>query len=282
MLRKILIGIGAVAAAGIAFAIWRVPGQDSAMARPIITITTHIAQHTSTFFAENPQIDPQPHIRSEASGAYYSDVNLISFVAHAGRQNEPEGYALRYRKGDCDVSLPTGRAIALDYTAGFFKYLTSTLPLDPLSFDNVMELAQEIADSFDAAGWKRSRYNPEISQETFGERSVGGRFEILGQWVLCNEDPFYAAIKVQDFNSLPTAPMVPLVPGRSPSDDQPDRYLIEVQFGVKGLSLDNELTELRDARRLAVNGDKTTALTLNDWMDDPSWRPDGWQGKFVK
>lgn len=252
------------------------------MTRPIVTLTTHLAEHASEFFAHHPNIDPEPHIRSRSSDEYYGDWGLLAFLAYANRQEEPDGYILRYKKGDCEVSLPAGRAVAFDYQAGFFTLLSSSLPLDPLPFDEMMHLGQNIADSFDKAGWKRVKYYPNITQEEFGSRSLGGKFEFLGEWVPCNEAPFYVLITLKNFNSLPTAPMIPPVPGRALPDDYPDRYIIEVSFSSKGSAILDEGVALRDARRLAVNGDKDKELTLKDWIDDPNWRPPGWQGKYIK
>jgi hypothetical protein len=252
------------------------------MPRPIITLTTHFAQHASDFFARNPHIDPGPNVRSEASGKYYMDWGLLAFVAHASRTDEPDGYILRYKNGDCEVILPAGRAVSFSHHAGFFNSLTSTLPLEPLPYDKMMALAQEIAASFDKAGWKRRKYDESIRQETFGSRSGGSKLEILGQWVLCSDESLYVEILLKNLNSLPTAPMVPLVPGRRLPDDFPDRYIIQVDFGSKGLDLDNEMVALRDARRIAVHGDEDKTLTLKDWLDDPNWRPPGWNGKFIK
>lgn len=277
---KWIFGAAGLVTAGIA--IFHVFSSEAEMPRPIVTVTAHLTEHASEFFADNPHIDSLPHIKSEASGEYYADTNLIAFVAHASRADEPDGYVLRYQDGDCEVTLPAGRAVAFDYQAGFFTLLTSTLPLEPLSFDEVMALAKDIGASFEQAGWERTKYKDNITQERFGEYTLGGKLEILGEWVPCNDPLFYTAILIKSFNSLPSGPSIPPVPGRPLPDDYPDRYIIQVDMGTKGLAFDNEVTALRDARRVAVHGDKSEALTLKDWLDDPDWRPEGWRGKHIE
>ncbi|WP_454815492.1 hypothetical protein [Labrys neptuniae] len=44
----------------------------------------------------------------------------------------------------------------------------------------------------------------------------------------------------------------------------------------------DEAIALRDARRLAVNGDTDKPLTFKLWVDEPDWRPKDWQGQFIK
>lgn len=252
------------------------------MPRPIIALNAFLTEQASEFFSSNKQIDAQEQIQSKASGEYYEDWSLLSFVAHASREDEPDGYILRYKKGSCDVSLPAGRAVVMQHQAGFFYLLSSTLPLDPLPFKEIMVTARQVADSFDKAGWKRTVDTPVIKQETFGDLSLGGKFEYFGEWLPCNDEALRVSILLKSYNTLPPGPSIPPVPGRSLPADYPDRYIIEVVFDSLNSEVDNEATKLRDARRLAVNGDKNKPLTLKLWTDEPAWRPEGWQGKFIK
>ncbi|MBI0019975.1 hypothetical protein H3S90_02600 [Bartonella sp. W8097] len=52
------------------------------------------------------------------------------------------------------------------------------------------------------------------------------------------------------------------------------------------LSVDSEvykeLSDLSDARRIAVNHDNDKPIPLQLWLDAPDWRPEGWQGKWIK
>lgn len=259
---------------------------ESVMPEPIVTVTTHLAQHASEFFEQNPQIDQETYIRVDGTGGYFDDWGIFDFLAHASRPSEPQGYVLRYKDGDCEISLPAGRAVAFDYQAGFFTLLTSTLPLEPLPFDEIMVLAKEIGDSFERAGWSRIKYKDGITQERFGAYSLGGKLETLGRWAPCDNPALYADIIVKSFNNLPAGPDIPPAPGRKLPDDYPDRYIIQVDIGPKtdaeGGALDDEAYALRDARRLAVNGDKSKELTLKNWIDDPDWRPEGWRGKHIE
>ncbi|MDO5642423.1 MAG: hypothetical protein Q4G26_08590 [Paracoccus sp. (in: a-proteobacteria)] len=206
---------------------------------------------------------------------------MFDFLARANRAEDPGGYILRYKDGACDLSLPAGRAVAIDHNAGFFTLLTSTLPMTPLSFDEVMDLSNAIARKFEQAGWPRISHNT-IEQDGFGAYSLGGKLEISGEWRPCDDPNLYASVIVKYFNSLPSGPHIPPVPGNVLPDDYPDRYLIQVDIGIDDKSLYDEVIALRDARRIAENGSKDAALSLKDWIDDPDWHPQGWRGRFIK
>ncbi|EJM98751.1 hypothetical protein [Phyllobacterium sp. YR531] len=250
------------------------------VARPTVTLETHLADSAKDFFARN-NIDPEPRTKTD-SGELYEDWGILAFTAFAGRPEDPEGYILKYKAGDCTATLPAGRYVQVDHEAGFFTTISSTLPLDPVSFEDVMVLSRQIGDGFDKAGWKRTQYKPDIKQETFGESSLGSKFEYFGKWMLCNDPNLRVSIQIKYYNTLPSGPSIPPVPGSPLPKDYPDRYVIEVMFDSPGSDIEDEATELRDARRVAVGGDKDKPSTLKSWIDDPAWRPEGWQGKIIK
>lgn len=249
------------------------------MAGPLVNMQMHLAESARAFFEQNG-IEATGHLY--AGDAPHSDTGIVSFEAFASRADDPSGYVLTYRGDHCHVALPPGRLIIMAHEAGFLKDASSTLPLDPLAFEDVMTLARQIGESFDGAGWKRVQYDSGIRQDTFGDSSLGGKFEYLGLWVPCNDERLRTYIKIKFYNSLPPGPSIPPVPGTPLPDDYPDRYIIEVLFRGNGLVLDDELTRLRNARRLAVNGNENEALTLKLWYDSPDWRPEGWKGEFVE
>jgi hypothetical protein len=250
------------------------------VARPIVTVETHLVDNARDFFARN-EIDPASKTKME-SGKPYSDTGILAFTAFASRPDDPEGYVFRYKSVDCEMTLPAGRYVQIDHRAGFFTVMSSTLPLEPVSFEEIMALSRQIGGGFDTAGWKRIRYKADLNQETFGENSLGGKFEYFGTWQLCNDPAFTASIKIMYYNSLPSAPSIPPVAGKPLPKDRPDRYLVEVMFDSPDTDILNEAIRLRDARRIAVNGDKDKPLTLELWVNEPDWRPEGWQGRFIK
>lgn len=75
-----------------------------------------------------------------------------------------------------------------------------------------------------------------------------------------------------------TIPLSPYV-----SKDAPRTYLMEFHalVSVDG-EVYKELSDLRDAWRIAVNHNKDKPIPLQLWLDDPDWRPDGWKEKWIK
>lgn len=249
-------------------------------ARPIITLTTRLGQAAGQFFAANPTIDPKPHLGQ--AGSELPDMGFLFLHAFADRPAEPDGYILRYERGDCAVSLPAGRDLFFGQTAGFLTNFATTLPREPLSFDQTMALAQEIAAKIDKEGWKRLNYNATMTAENFGKNGPNKTQEKLGEWVPCNEAGLVAAIALVNHNDVRPGMMEPAaLIARRPAD-APPRYVVEVRFMDSDMVLYDEAIALRDARRLAVNGDTDKPPTFKLWVDEPGWRPKDWQGQFIK
>lgn len=249
-------------------------------ARPIIMVTAQLGQAAGQFFAANPTIDPKPHLGQ--AGAELPDMGFMFLHAFADRPAEPDGYILRYEKGDCAVSLPAGRDVFFGQTAGFLTNFAATLPREPLSFDQMMALAQEIAARFDKAGWKRLNYNAAIVAENFGKNGPNKTQEKLGEWVPCNEAGLVVAIALVNHSDVRPGMMEPAALTAQRPADAPPHYVVEVRFMDSDMALYDEAIALRDARRLAVNGDTDKPLTFKLWVDEPDWRPKDWQGQFIK
>jgi len=85
---------------------------------------------------------------------------------------------------------------------------------------------------------------------------------------------------MENFNRMATTSFTTLLAKPTPRNARPE-YLIDADFSLES-EVTSELSALKRARNLAVNGDREKPLPLKLWFDDPDWRPADWQGKWLK
>ncbi len=241
--------------------------------RELVTISTHLYQNMVDFLDHN-----QTEQHKEPNTG---DWGILAFQAFASRPEDPLGYVLRYDNSTCQTELPAGRYIQIGYQGLYFDSISSTLPLEPTSFEEIVPMAEAIYQSLVKAGWQTKRYKPKVTQQSIAEYLGGLPRHFYADLYGCGHEKFQAYITIKHYNSLPSGPSIPPVAGKPLPADYPDRYIITVGFLTRS-PVDDELYALRDARREAVAGDKRKNIGLQIWLDDPYWKPEGWQGEFIK
>jgi len=87
-------------------------------------------------------------------------------------------------------------------------------------------------------------------------------------------------IAMKNFNRMATTSFTTPLTVPTPRNAKPE-YLIDADVRLES-GARFELSKLRVARNLAVNGDRDKDLPLKVWFDDPDWRPADWQGKWQR
>jgi len=121
-----------------------------------------------------------------------------------------------------------------------------------------------------------------MTEQSFGENRLY-KLDTYGKWQLPDRGKLFKySLQVATYDSYSNVGLtIPLSP--DVGKDAPRTYLMEFRAS---LSVDSEvykeLSDLSDARRIAVNHDNDKPIPLQLWLDDPDWRPEGWQGKWIK
>ena len=220
----------------------------------------------------------------------YDSFFLVPLEAHASNPEDPEGYALHYTDGDCKVTFPAGRMLHLGIYAGFINSVSFAMPLEPLNYTEAIALVDDIVARIDKAGFERLRF--ELPPRTGGLPEGWDRFPV-GDWKGCAHSDDYAydpndafagdayfVVNIKSYNSTLAAPVTPPMVGKPLPDDAPERYIVVVKSSH--MLLLDEAYDLMEKRRIEIHGDKNKEVPLSVWLDDPDWRPQGWQGKYIK
>ena len=246
----------------------------SSSSKEILSIETFVGDSLAAYRTRNSLEDPDLFARLEDSGSHF-------LVARNEHPDDPSGLSLTYRNDTCSVVLPTGRQIAFGYDAGVITSITVTMPLEPLSWESMLEQSSDLADSFDAAGFDSGKRHQELRPKDFLDKGAD-KWAQVGAWTVCGQSEVKVRLTARYLDSGSSASFSPPAVLSKGSPDTPeDRFLLQAYLSARATTFSKELWELREARRVAVHGDKNIALPLDVWLDDPSWRPEGWQGKHV-
>ena len=209
------------------------------------------------------------------------DHGLDFTSARNGHPGDPDGIRFSYASGTCPVMLPPGRLLSVNYNAGHVYSATMLVPLDPLAFEAIQAMAQELVDAFRDAGWRQTSLSLPLTPEAFLDKT-GSKWAEVARFAECDAPDTEAVIVAKHYNSTPPGSAMPPAPLSAPlPDDAPDRFLLQVRFAGGVRELGFELSDLARARRLAVHGDEKKALPLSVWLNDPDWRPEGWDGQYL-
>lgn len=249
------------------------------MSDKIIPIKARFPETCKEFIAVN-QVDPTKYLYSE-----YNDHALLLtdayipfyFQADRNKPDDPAGYSLHFGEKD-PVILPAGRFISVMHDVGLLYFITCLLPLETVSFDQALQMCRQMAKSFENRGYKLKKLNEQLSQKTFGDQSFDA-WDIFGTWVISTPLPIELNLVIKNYNKMSfttfTTPLSAPIP-----IDAPATYLVEVSISLDW-ACNRELFALRKACNLAVNGDEKKPIPIKIWFDDPDWRPEGWQGKWL-
>lgn len=254
------------------------------MTQEIITFKTALLQ-TGTEFLKVNHIDKASWLNKRLSihpeiGEPVFDNNTapMAYSANINNKTDPLGYAVELLNLNV-VHIPAGRKCFFILIAGRIFSISMTLPLKPLSFDEMKAMAETIDQSFRNAGYIFYRGNTGMTETSFGDNRRF-KYDTYGRWRLPDKgDLFGFSLQVATFDSYSNVAFtIPLSPGVD--KNAPRTYLINFYATVEG-EVYKELFTLRDARRIAVNHDKDKPIPLELWLDDPDWRPEGWKGKWL-
>lgn len=241
-------------------------------------------------------LEPVAEFLSQAATAFYRDdlrgpdgrdTNALFLTDFAdGQDLGPSDLGgpivLRYDSADCGIELPAGRQFMAGLEGPVVGRTTMILPIEPMTWAETETMVKHMVRLFDNAGWQRSGRPviERITQDDF-TKETGPKWTQIGKWVECNGGPAQVHVMVHHYNSMTGSSFTPPAMLSAPlPDDAPDRFLVEVNFSsIKEVS--DKLGELVMARRTSEGLDPSMQkLPASIWLDDPDWRPEGWDGGF--
>ena len=288
MRRRLLSVLAIFILALIFWSVW--PVNAPSPHRPIITVETRVLDTLRDYLRDNDLEQNERELRdlwADAEGF----VDYVIARADESYRDDPGGAILAYESKNCPVSFPPGRQLSFTYRAGLIEDFDSIFPLEPLTWDEMQAMVRDVVSRFEEAGWPPmllehdARYHPPrvpILPEHFA--SGGTKWARIGYWQHCETPWIKGYAEVRHYNSSSSGSFMPPAALSKPvSEDAEDRFLLRVRFSIADApGLDDELRTLRDARRLAVNGDRSQEIPIALWIDDPGWRPEGWSGAYIR
>jgi len=249
------------------------------MGNQIVIRKAHLLQSCKDFFLAN-NLDPKRWAYDRHTGEEETDYlhGPLMFNADVNRPEDPDGYAAEIGVAGTTILLPPGRMVHIGYTAGHIDSISAVLPLDTISFDEMRSICRNIGVQFEHIGFKPVRKQDQMMEREFHAR--GGRRNQYGKWQLDYPVPIRLALEMKNFNRMATTSFTTVLAEPTPRHARPT-YLVDVYISLES-EVRSELSELLEARNLAVNGDRDKPLPLKVWFDDPDWRPANWQGKWLK
>jgi len=250
------------------------------MPKDIVTLKAHLLQSCKDFCSAN-QIDPKDWTYNEHTGEDIMDDKsggTLMYVASAWDPQKPIAYIADISIGSHRLIMPKGILVFLGYDAGYIDAINCTVPLDGVSFAEAMRICGEIAAMFEHIGFKADNRNDRLTEQEFHDR--GGLRDQYGHWIHDSPLPMELVLEIKNVNRLPITSFTTVVGKPTPPDVAPT-YLIDINYFIE-FEASRDLSVLRKARNFAINGNEQKYLPLKIWFDDPDWRPQNWQGTWLK
>lgn len=261
--------------------------------RPIITVKTRVLGNFLALFRDNGLAAYEARYRQLAKDPADSEGDPIYLVARADDEfaADPGGIIVQYDHPQCPLILPAGRQILFSPEAGFVDEIEAIFPLEPLTWNEMQAAVTAQVAALDAAGWRRStgfftsrkQVRPVLEPQDFQDKT-GPKWADVGYWAQCDSPWIKAYLQVRHYNSSSPGSFIPSAVLSEPLNPfAGDRFLLLMRFAVEPESpLQQDLDELTQRRRLAVNGDPMARIGAEVWLDDSDWRPDGWAGQVLR
>jgi len=198
------------------------------------------------------------------------------FAVRPQDEGSPSGYAINIRVGGSFIHLPAGGQINVSHDVGRIDSIYSTMPLRTLSFDEVMALARQIEDNITALGFEPEVAYRDMTEEEFQEKIRNHKSNLYAKW----KEHGSIEMRIKPFSGYARVAFTTPI-GRVPDKSVPETYLLDFDLRV-GSDVRREMSALTYSRRLAITGDKQKGFPVKIWFEDPDWRPEGWQGKWIK
>lgn len=233
--------------------------------------------------------EPLAYYREDLRGPDSYDTTplyLTEFVS--GRNLKPTmtggPIVLRYQDNNCPIELPGGRQFMAALAGPVVDRTSMIFPMEPMTLAEARQMVIQLVAQFDQ-GWTRIRVRT-TAAESLSERDfsmdAGPKEAFVGQWRQCGNGPAQVDIRVMHYNSTSSGSFTPPAALSKPlPEDTPEQFLIYVSFGPATRELSNKLYELVNARRVEEGVNPAyDKLPAGIWLDDPDWRPTGWDGGF--
>jgi len=243
---------------------------------PVVTLEGGLLQTVKAFINKNGLDIRQYEKWSDEEQRMDSFPGPMIFSVRPQEEGSPSGYAINIYTRNGFIHLPAGGQIFVEHNAGRISSIHSTMPLRTLSFDEVMVLARQIEDNITALGFEPEVAHRDMTEEEFQEKIRNHKSNLYAKW----KENGSIEMRIKPFSSYARVAFTTPI-GRVPDKSVPETYLLNFDLRV-GSDVRREMRALRKARSLALTGEKEGDFPVKIWFDDPDWRPEGWQGKWIK
>jgi len=243
---------------------------------PVVTLEGGLLQTVKAFTDIN-RLDIR-RFTHRSDGKIRSDLTPVPMIFAVRPQDEgsPSGYAINIYTKNGFIHLPAGGQIFVGHHTGRIDSIYSTMPLRTLSFDEVMALARQIEDNIIALGFEPEVAYRDMTEEEFQEKIRNHKSNLYAKW----KENGSIEMRIKPFSSYARVAFTTPI-GSVPDKSAPETYLLTFDLNVS-YDVRREISALREARSLALTGEKEGDFPVKIWFDDPDWRPEGWQGKWIK
>lgn len=248
-------------------------------------VSVALLQPAAALLAQEPMAYYREDLRGPDS---YDHTPLYLTEFASGRKRRPTmtggPIVLRYQDSDCPIELPAGRQFMASLTGPVVDGTSMIFPMEPMTLAEARQMVIQLVAQFDQ-GWSRIRVST-TAAESLSERDfsvdAGPKDAFVGQWRQCGNGPAMVDIRVMHYNSTSSGSFTPPAALSAPlPEDAPDRFLIYASFSPATRELSSKFYDLVNARRLEEGVDPVyDQLPASIWLDDPDWRPAGWDGGF--
>jgi len=248
----------------------------SAVLGPIVTLEGGLLQTVKDFTDIN-RLDIR-RFTHRSDGKIRSDLTPVPMIFEVQPQDEgsPSGYAMNIYAKNGFIHLPAGGQVNVGHRAGRIDYIHSTMPLRTLSFDEVMALARQIDDNITTLGLEPEFAYRDMTEEEFQEKIRNYESNIYAKWRANGR----IEMRIKPFSGYARVAFTTPI-GSVPDKSTPETYLLSFSLLASSDAI-REMSALREARSLALTGEKEGDFPVKIWFEDPDWRPEGWQGKWIK
>jgi len=231
------------------------------MAENIVVLKAHLLQSCKDFFLAN-NLNPRRWTHDRHTGELRDYYLPLMFNADVNRPEDPDGYAAEITVKGEKILLPSGRMVHIGYDAGHIRSIASVLPLDTIDFERMKELCNYIAMRFSLLGFNSVHQAAQMTEQEFHKK--GGLRYPYGKWRIDHPVPMKMVLEMKNFNRMAISSFTTLLAKPTPRNAKPE-YLIDADVSLESEAR-TELSDLEEARNLAVNGDREKPLPLKLWF----------------
>ncbi|WP_182418072.1 hypothetical protein [Bartonella sp. HY038] len=237
-----------------------------------------ILQKFRDFFISN-NINPEPFLINSRDGMDLPDYRSGFSFPMRNKDGKKMTYSPKLVNGKA-LYLPEAREVNLDTIAGYITSFLIYLPVKNLDFNEALAIANECAARFSTAGSEPVYINTrKLTESVLAETSFYSATHSIWRCPIqgIRENTYYdceiniLSSKVSVASTLP--PAAAIVTGINANETV---YMLKLKGQIPS-PLRAELSLLSRIRR----GGPELDMQLRNWYDDPNWRPEGWDGKFI-